>query len=77
MFRFYSENSGKNDYGAFVESISDTFNRDRVKSIGAALTRTGMLLPIPLVGAIGYVPGANFYELCQLAQIEDAAGETR
>ena len=70
MYRFYTDNPDKNDYRAFLASLSGTFETTQAESLAAALTRTGMLLPISAFGATNYAPAEHLFEICELAQVE-------
>lgn len=70
MYKFYTNNPERNDYRAFLASVSDMFDSKRAEALAAALTRTGMLLPVSAFGSINYTPGPRFYEICELAQVE-------
>lgn len=70
MYRFYTDNPGKNDYRAFLKSLSGTFENLQAEALAAGLTRTGVLLPISAFGTINYAPAPRLYEICQLAQID-------
>jgi hypothetical protein len=72
MYRFYTDNpeEKKNDYRAFLNSLSGTFEIRQAEALAAALTRTGMLLPISAMGGTNYAPAPRLFEICELAQIE-------
>lgn len=70
MYGFYHDNPGKNDYRAFLDSLSETFEIREAEALAAALMRTGMLLPISAMGGTNYAPAPRLSEICELAEIE-------
>jgi len=73
MYRFYKDNPKTNDFNAFLDSLSGAFERPEAFAVAAALTRTGMLLPISAVGSTSYAPAARLFQICELAQVEHAS----
>ncbi|MGH6833995.1 MAG: hypothetical protein ACREC9_00255 [Methylocella sp.] len=52
------------------ESLSSNFSSDECNEVAAALTRTGLILPVSAYGRLAYVASTALKELGQLAEIE-------
>jgi hypothetical protein len=52
------------------ESLSSNFSSDKCNEVAAALTRTGLILPVSAWGGMAYIASPALKELGRLAEIE-------
>ena len=53
------------------EQLSDTFTKNELESIFAALTRTGLFAPVSAFGTLNYRPTPTLTDLCEMAQVQE------
>ena len=66
--------SGKFQGNMVQRELEKSFDADKVHSLQAALTRTGLLIPVSAFGGLNYLPSKSLHELCELAGISRGIG---
>jgi hypothetical protein len=58
-------------WGALRAQLANTFDKDEIESLAAALTRTGLIIPIGAMSDTNYLPTERLSQLGELA-LQDA-----